>query len=103
MKKSRGSLAGMTMLHEQGISISSTALLGEAATLFWGTAAGSAQDESRALTEPDPAQPSAETQVHGGRRDGEGWGSCGALFHHDTLCEGVLVTGWVHTAGHQPQ
>lgn len=66
MKKSSGSLAGMTMLHEQGISISSTALLGETATTSWGTAAGSAQEESTALTEPDPAQPSAETQAHGG-------------------------------------
>lgn len=54
------------MLHEQEISISSTALLGETAPTSWGTAAGSAQEESRALTESDPAQASAETQTHGG-------------------------------------
>lgn len=29
-------------------------------------------------------------------KDGEGWGSPGALSHHETMCEGVLVTGWVH-------
>lgn len=87
------------MLHEQWISTSSTALLGGAGTTSWGTAAGCAQQESRALTEPDPAQTPAETQAH---RAGGGWGSPGALFHHKIVCGGVLGTGWVHTEGTSP-